>query len=241
MEKLLVVPDSHWPYVDKKAWSIMLKAGAVLKPDRVIVLGDFIDCAPISFHSKDPTRIMRFSEELKAAHRGLDDLESLKAKKYTFIEGNHEYRLLRYLQEKAPELIDILDIKTLLGIESRGWEWVPYKHDVQVGKMYFTHDVEASGATAHVKLLNDYQGNAGIGHTHQMAVQYGGNVKGTSHVGVMFGWLGDKSAIDYRHKAKIKNWQHGFGVGYLEKNGNVHIQAVPIIDGRCVVEGQLVK
>lgn len=220
---------------------MLLNAGKVYEPDHVVVMGDFIDCAPISFHSKDPTRIMRFADELKAANKALDQLEALGAKKYTFIEGNHEYRLLRYLQEKAPELIELLDIKTLLGIEARGWDWVPYKHDVQIGKLYLTHDVEAAGRDAHVKLLNDYQGNAGIGHTHQLAIQYGGNIKGATHVGAMFGWLGDKAAIDYRHKAKIKNWQHGFGTAYIETNGNAHVNVVPIIDGRCIVDGELIK
>jgi predicted phosphodiesterase len=219
----------------------MLRAAKIFKPDVVVVLGDFIDCAPISNFANDPVRTQRFKKELASGRKALRELETLRAKRYVFIEGNHEYRLPKYLMQKAPELFDFDELKmqNLLGLEK--WEYVPYRKDIKIGKMYFTHDTESFGANAHLKLLGDYETNAGMGHSHHAAIQYRGNIRGQTHVGAMFGWLGDAARIDYKHKAKFKNWQLAFGTGYMEPGGNVHVQLVPIIDGRCVVEGQLVN
>jgi hypothetical protein len=42
------------------------------------------------------------------------------------------------------------------------------------------------------------------------------------------------------HEAKSAEWVHGFGVGYLEpQSGVVHLQPVPIVHGKCVVNGRL--
>jgi hypothetical protein len=61
-------------------------------------------------------------------------------------------------------------------------------------------------------------------------------------VGASFGWLGDKNSVDYMHRVKVnRDWAHGFGVAYLEPNGNVHIQPVVIVDYKCVVGGKLYK
>jgi predicted phosphodiesterase len=127
LERILFVPDSHHPYADMRAWRTMLKAARVFKPDRVVVLGDFLDCASISHHSKDPTRVAGFQNEVNAANRALDDLERLNAKNYHFVEGNHEFWLPRYLQAKAPELCGLagLSIPGLLGLGRRGWTYTP--------------------------------------------------------------------------------------------------------------------
>lgn len=165
------------------------------------------------------------------------------AEKHDFVEGNHEYRLPRYLQEKAPELADLdeLTIPNLLQLDGGGWNYVPYREFHKVGKLHVTHETGKAGATAHVSAMNDFQDNVVIGHTHRMGVSYAGNAKGHPHVGAMFGWLGDKSKVDYMHKIKAnRDWMLGFGVGYLEPNGIIHLQAVPIINYKVVVEGKLV-
>ncbi len=64
---------------------------------------------------------------------------------------------------------------------------------------------------------------------------------GTPYVAAMLGWLGDsEKAASYMHEAKASDWVKGFGIGYLEpQTGIVHLQPVPIVNGRCVVNGKL--
>lgn len=241
MKRLLFVPDAHRPFHDEAAWSLMLRAARAFQPDRVIVLGDFGDCYSISAHDKSPLRKETFEEEIASMSKGLDELESLGAKERDFIAGNHEYRLDRFLSTNAPPLFSMLRIEKLLNLKARGWRYTPYQRSLKIGKLHITHDEGTAGAQAHERARASFEGNAVIGHTHRMAVSYRGNAKGTAHVGAMFGWLGDLDRIDYMHRVRAQQWQHGFGLGYLLEDGTVHLQAVPIIQGRCVIEGRIVK
>lgn len=242
LRRLLFVPDVHRPYHDARAWRLMLRAAETFEPDHVITLGDFFDCAPVSAHSKDVSRLKRFSAEVEDAKTGLRELKALGAKRYDFVEGNHEFRLPRYLLDKAPELSDLLTIPELLGLKDAGWNYVPYRSHLKIGHLHVTHEVGAAGAKAHQQARESFEGNVVIGHTHRMGLHYSGNARGKARVGAMFGWLGDAKKCDYMHQIQANRaWQLGFGVGYMEPNGVVHLQAVPIINYQCVLEGRLVQ
>ena len=242
MRRLLLVPDTHRPYHDERAWQTMLKAARHFKPNVAIVLGDFADFYQISAHDKDPGRKESYDDEIEDVNRGLDELEAATpiAERY-FIAGNHEYRLERYLRTNAPQLHSRIRIEKELRLEERGWHYTPYQESLRVGKLYLTHDEGNAGATAHEKARASFESCVAIGHTHRMAISYRGTAKGSSNFGAMFGWLGSVDKIDYTHRVKAQQWQHGFGIGYLLKSGVVHVQAVPIVNGTCVIEGKLVR
>lgn len=242
MQRLMFIPDTHRPYHDAKAWALTLKAAKRFAPHKVVVLGDFADCWSISMHDKNPARRDTFDDEVVDVNRGLDELEAATpiAERY-FIAGNHEYRLERLLWKNAPQLHSFVKMEKLLRLRERGWHYTPYQDSLRIGKLYLTHDEGNAGAQAHEKARASFESNVVIGHTHRMSMSYRGTAKGTSNVGAMFGWLGSVDKIDYVHKVKAQQWQHGFGVGYLLKSGVVHMQAVPIVNGACVVEGRLVK
>lgn len=243
LETTLIVPDVHAPFHDVDAWELMLEAGRRIRPDAVVVMGDLIDCYSVSRHSKDPARAGQLDSEIKAVRGMLDQLDSLAAKEKVYIEGNHEYRLVRYIQEKAPELYGIFDMPKLLKLEDRGWEWVAYRDHKRRGAVHFTHDTGHSGRYAVYRSLDVYQHSVATVHTHRMALVVEGNAVGEPKVSAQFGWLGDVDKIDYMHRATAKkNWALGFGIGYTDKQtGHTWLTPVPIIDYRCVVDGVLLK
>jgi predicted phosphodiesterase len=243
MRKVLLIPDTHRPYHDEKAWQVMLKAGKKFKPDEVVIMGDFADFYAVSSHSKDPKRALLFKQELDDTIKGLKEVKALKAKKNVFVAGNHEDRLVRYMQAKAPELYDIISIPYLLKLQELGFDYIPYRSHYQVGKLYVTHDVGASGKNAIHQALSTYNRNIVTGHTHRMGMTIQGSIEGQRHTSASFGWLGDLKDIDYMSKAKtIKDWQLGFGIAYIdEKTDFCYIQCIPIIDYTCVLEGSLIK
>lgn len=242
LEKLLFVPDTHVPYHDVKAWSLLLKVGKVLRPDRIVILGDFADFYAVSDHDKDPNRARGLESEIKSCRERLDELDALGASKKYYVSGNHEDRLERYLMRRAPELFNMVKIPEILGLRERGWSYVPYKSDVRIGKVYITHDTGVAGANAHQRALTDYQTNVIIGHTHRLGYAVVGNAKGEPHVGAMLGWLGDFDKVDYMHSIKARrDWAHGFGLGYMRPDGVVHIHPVPIVRNSVVVEGKLIS
>lgn len=243
LEKILVIPDSHVPFEDELAFAVLLAAGRLLKPDTIVFLGDFADFMSVSFHPRElGRRGYTLKEEAEAVNARLDQIQALGAKRVVFIKGNHEYRLERYLTEKAPSLFGLVDVAALFRFEERGWECVEYRKHLKIGRMHFTHDVGHAGIYAHRQSRMAYEGNVVIGHVHRLSYEVAGTSKGPAHAGIALGWLGDKGAIDYMHAAKAAQWALGFGVAYHERaSGNVHVVPVPIVDYRCVVEGHLVE
>lgn len=220
-----------------------MKVGKSFKPDEVIILGDFADFYAVSSHNKDPKRALLFKEELDDSVVALKQVKALKAKKNVFIAGNHEDRLIRYLQTKAPELYDVISIEKLLCLDSLGFEFVPYRSFYQVGKLYATHDVGSTGSTALKAALDTFNRNIVTGHTHRMGYIIGGSIENDTHLSASFGWLGNHDEIDYMAKAKVyKDWQLGFGIAHIdEKTGNCHVTPIPIVNYSCVVDGKQYK
>jgi predicted phosphodiesterase len=236
------VPDSHHPFVDKKAWNVMLKAAAVFKPDIIVIQGDFGDCYSISAHDKSPLRTNDLEYEVEQIRIARAQLDALGATRKIFIEGNHEFRLARYLASNAPAVFKMLSIPELFKLKENGWEFVPYKASLRLGKLNMTHDTGTAGQNAHRQSMNAFQGSVVIGHTHRMEFSVTGNADGPPQVGAMFGWLGDFDDIDYMHAIAAKRaWSHGFGLGFMEANGVVHLQPVPIVNGACCVLGQIIR
>lgn len=238
LKKILFIPDLHFPYNDKKYWRLLMKVAKDLKPNIIVIVGDFIDCYCVSDYNKDPKRINTLKEETASARQGLRELESLNAEENIYCFGNHESRLDRIIVQKAPALKGLVDIETLLDL--RKWRVVEYQEHTTIGKLNITHDVGHAGKYAAFQTLDAFQDNVVIGHTHRASVVYQGTVAGIPHVCMNLGWGGSVDDIDYMHKAKAnRDWMHSFGLGYMEKNGIVHCQIVPVINKKCVIEGKL--
>lgn len=249
IERIFMFPDVHRPYHDERAWQLAIKAArAFFAPvprrlRRLVVMGDYADFFQVSDHMKDPRNRMGFPAEVADCNHGLDELDDLGVDQKHFISGNHEWRFERYLMNRAPQLIGLpgTTVPELFRLEARGWTWTPYMESLRVGKVYLTHDEGNAGPQAHVKARQTFEHSVVIGHTHTMASHYAGNAVGESHVGMMFGWLGDVDAVDYMHKAKARRWQHGFGLGLHEiDTGVVHMHGCPIIEDRVCVLGNII-
>lgn len=243
LEPILIVSDCHIPYHDKKAFELMLQVAKDLKPKHIYIIGDFIDFYAVSSHSKDPKRATQLVDELKAGEAALDQLDGLGATSKVYIGGNHCDRLQRYLQDKAPELFDVINVPKLLHLKEHGWDYVPYRKHTKLGKMHFTHDVGVAGRNAVFRCLDTYQHSVVTGHTHRLAYIVEGNAVGESKVSAQFGWLGDSNEVNYMQSAKVlKDWALGFGVGYYDPTSKlVYLTPVPIVNYTAVVNGKLYK
>lgn len=241
LERILLIPDTHVPYHDKRALDLVHKVAKSFKPHQIVIGGDFIDNYTVSSHSKNPNRAMKLKEEVDATIKELERFKRLGADKLVFLGGNHEDRLERYLMDRAPELYNIISTPKILELDRMGYIYSPYKEAYKIGKLILTHDLGKAGRTAHLKALDDSHQNIVIFHTHRLGYAVEGNIDGKKHVGAMLGWLGDVEGIDYKHKSLAKKeWALAFGIAYHEVDtGHVHVVPVPIVDYSCVIEGKL--
>lgn len=253
--KVLLQPDAHYPFHDKRACELLLRVAERTKPDVLVVLGDHFDFYAVSDHRKDPLRKLNLEAEIASGDEGLRAYERLGVfKRLVFCEGNHEERLSRFVADKGSDVLralapaGLLQTRSLpeaLDLKSRGWEWIPYKEYGRIGSLHFTHDVERAGKTAHEHAQQDFETSSVIGHTHRLSLMVRGNHLGQWRTGAMLGWLGDWRQVDYRHKMKIRReWPLGFGMAYIEKQTDItHLQPILIHSERrryrALVEGRV--
>lgn len=244
--RILIVSDLHAPFHDKDAWECLLEVVRQTNPGTIVIIGDFSDCLAISSHPKSLDRKHDFAKEVEGVNRCLDELRD--AAGYTcrivWTAGNHEDRITRYLQSNAPELGGIKELRAegLFRCSERRIEWIPYRDSIKIGNCSFTHDVGRCGVNTARQSLLDWGGNIVVGHSHRGGVAYQGEAKGSSHFCLNVGWLGDVNEIDYNHKMRCKrDWQLGFGIVDQNEDGFSWASFIPVLNGSCVVDGQLIE
>jgi predicted phosphodiesterase len=244
-KRIIIFPDAHWPFVDKKAWALACKAAKGFKPDIFVNLGDCYDFNATKRHRKLPKiekDTWSLQKELSKVQKAATDMLAIGAKRNVFIMGNHEDNFDRYIADRAPELAGLFDVPELVGLDEEKWEIVGYRDDIKIGATYYTHECGFSGANAVRQSQAAYGGNVVHGHTHRMDYRIRGNLRGQPHVGASFGWLGDVKQVDYMHRvSKAREMIHGFGYGYILPNGETHLRPAPIVKGKVIVEGKIYK
>jgi predicted phosphodiesterase len=237
----MMVSDVHVPYHDKRAWETAVAASEDLKPDVIVIGGDFLDCYVCSKFDKAPTRFSLLSDELREART---ELAKLNASRVIYVEGNHEHRLTSYVIRNTAPLAGLVSIESALRIRERGWQWVPYPQHVTIGDLRIQHEPMLGGKYGAIRTLES--GGAiswAFGHTHTGQVASMGTPDGSEIHAVNTGWLGDfdSLAFDYCSPAMARQrWRHGFGLFYQDRGKTISAQFVQIINGACVVNGRRV-
>jgi len=246
MDLSLLIPDTHRPFHDRKAYNLMLQVAVDLKPKELVILGDYADFYSVSSHAKDPRLPHLLEDEVLDVTDGLSEIDVLlpTTKKF-YIEGNHEFRLERYLCDKAPALFGVTSIEYLFEFNRRPlWTFIPYgpsqRHRVGGSKLIARHEPLASSAKATAsKALCSMV----YGHIHRIEESHIVGLEGTNHVVFSVGWLGNAQHKVFEYVKTHHQWQHGFGLVWTEpKTGLFYHQKIHILENySCLVNGKLYK
>lgn len=104
-ERILVVPDCHFPSENRPAIELMCEAAEAINVDRAIHLGDLLDMFSASRWEKDPSlaiEIGSLADEVNSAAWFFDWLNGRK-NGWHYLEGNHEKRYTNLIN-KIPAL-----------------------------------------------------------------------------------------------------------------------------------------
>ena len=133
MKKTIFVPDIHAPFHDRLAFKACLKAIEAVRPERVVLLGDVGEFEGASGWKWEKRKrppleyvLPEVDADFIATNKILDELDKTidwECEKI-FIEGNHEDRVNRLLEE-FPYLSDRFDVATALNLKQRGWLFYP--------------------------------------------------------------------------------------------------------------------
>lgn len=216
MEIALIGSDMHLGEHNPRYIDTFLALVAKLKPRRVVLAGDILDCTELhksTRGTRQPVRTGRSSlqvgEELVVARLVLKALRSAAPKaRIHYIEGNHELRYPRVLAQSAPEMFSTIPVlPELLELKQLGIDWVPENDILTFPGWRAAH---GSRCTANAARLDGRAGQGGFvqGHTHRLSC-CGETDPATGLVRwyVEAGHLRDPQASYTRHRRP--DWQAG--------------------------------
>lgn len=238
--KVLFVSDIHCPYQDDQALNAMYNFMDWWIPDEVFILGDLVDFYAISRFSREPERALKLQEELDTAVEVLKDIRKHSGSvKITFIRGNHEDRLKKYLWTNAQELDCLRAIRLERLLEFDRFN-ITYNDKSQMkyrGVMIKHGNIVRKFAGYTAKAEFEKNGLSGVsGHSHRLS-QYRHTNELDNYIWTEAGCL-CKLDADYLDNS-CANWQSGFAIGYFKENSKKYlIETIPIISGKALYAGK---
>lgn len=241
----LIIPDCHIPYHDRRAYELMLEVAMDQESiDEIVILGDYADFYGVNSHGISPSIEKKLTEEIDIVIEHLQELNDFfpDAKK-VFIQGNHEYRLERYLKSKAPELFGIVDTEKILQLKELGYKYIPYtpnqKYNVLDSKLMARHEPIGGGVHAAHSTVIKSGCSVIFGHIHRIQESQVVMMNGDNHRGISCGWLGDKDHEAVSYVKSHHQWSLGFNLIKVLPNKNFFSNNVHIIDYKCCYGGKV--
>jgi predicted phosphodiesterase len=227
----LFASDIHFPYEDRAAYGLFVEVAKKVQPDLIFLGGDIIDCYSVSKYDRDPARKLTLQADLNYTVAELSKLREVAPNaEITFLEGNHETRLTRYLHSKAEELsvLDALNLQSLLRLQDLNIRWISNGTRTKIGKLWHLHGNEIAGGgsinVARQKFLS-VQSNIIFGHHHVLQNyikrDYEGNIRGAWANGCLC-----DVEPDYAHYTE---WTQGFTMIEYAPSGNFNVDQIPVI------------
>lgn len=253
-ERGIIIPDTHIPLHDRKAWGCVLGIVKEWAPSFGVIIGDFAELGALSRHPKNKPDLDRLAQEFYSVNLRLDELQSRSPNaKWIYIEGNHEFRAQRYMNEYG-QLDGMLNVPVSLCIdpnpdryhrfqtELRGMTYIPtdkqpfltshsaYYH----GHHFMNKHHAASHAEAYAMARC---GGRPVFYGHMHTFQSYTSTTGT--FAQCCGFLGDEKALAYT-LGKPTAWSLGLVLQEVTEDGAMSYTPVRITNGRAIFHGKIV-
>lgn len=247
------VPDTHGAHIDKQAFRAFLDDLDILRPSRVIHLGDCIDAGGfLALHHTlgfVPETEYTFEDDVASANGQWDEIQKrCQGAQIDLIEGNHELRMEKWIIDKtlrnpreAAYLRRMWSPEVVLNLESRGIRYARRSHyydglkwsgTLDLGSCLARHGTAVGKYAAH-KTVEQFGTNVVFGHTHRMAM-----ASKESHRGISYAWSFGclcKLAPLYAD-TNPTDWSHGYGIQVVKPGSGFITLQVPILEGKSYLE-----
>lgn len=222
---VVIANDFQIPFHDEKALFLLNVFLKRERPEWLVLAGDFQDFWEISSFDSAPHSGRQLLREIELGTQILKSFRRiLPRSRITWLEGNHEFRLRRYLMKNARELSELpaLTVPELFGLRKLGIEYVPCDRratkftgtHIQVGNFYVGHFeiVAKHGGYAAKQLVEDKGVSLLQAHTHRFGAHARTGLDGRLLLGA------ENFCMCSRRQSytTTPNWQLGFSVVYLE-------------------------
>lgn len=184
--RALLWGDTHYPYQDDRAVSIVEQIAKDTQPDVLVHMGDGVDAGDLSLKFKqNPDRESTLQDEINLMRFHLARMRlACPDADFFALEGNHEQRLARLLWElEGPskalahltEIRKVLTWPVLLGLDQLRVRWVPMAEQSKteiLPKWIVKHGTVVRTKSAYTAAAEwmKYGKSGSSGHTHRLGM-----------------------------------------------------------------------
>jgi hypothetical protein len=190
---------------------------------------------PLPFVKENALGAREFYTALRTGNKNAEIHSSL---------GNHDIRVFKYMNKKAPDYYEQVTPNMLWGLDDLGISWRHYDQPPleRHAGIHVHHGATTSTSGMAVRTdIETYNISLVRGHDHRGGVVYKSYpMTNMSLVGMGTGHLCDPSAYGLKYTIN-PSWELGFGIAHVIEN-KAHLQFVPIRTTSkglvCVVDGK---
>jgi hypothetical protein len=187
---------------------------------------------PLPFVKENALGAREFYTTLRNQHKDADLHASL---------GNHEMRVFKYMDRKAPEYVKEVTPNFLYDLDNLGISWKMYEEPPfeRYAGIYVHHGATTSTTGLAVKAdIENYNISLVRGHDHRGGVVYKSYpLTGNSLVGMGTGHLCEPGTYGLKYTIN-PSWEQGFGIAYVV-DGRAHMQFIPMRHYKVVLDGKV--
>lgn len=206
MAKVFVIPDTHFPFHNKRALKAIFDLIKKEKPTHVVQIGDLLDLYGFSKYTKSLAINPQKEVEMGLLHARLmwSTIRKLAPKaKLVQVLGNHDIRMSKRISEKLPELVGIMDplkIFTFPNVLTLKDE----RDFIDIEGVRYLHGYLSKSLDHAAK-----QGRPVVhGHRHRAEIATQGKLWSMD-----VGFLGDENKLPFQYtQSKTTNWTLACGI-----------------------------
>jgi predicted phosphodiesterase len=197
--------------------------------DSIIINGDLLDFGSVSSHAASPYEKMNLKDEIAQAKTYLRLVRGMFPNaEIIYAEGNHEYRLSRFIACNAKQFDGIIFLERLLQLEHFGIQFVPYHKHVQIGHLHVMHGhhIKGSGTNVASTILAKAGVNIMFGDRHRSQEatrkRFDGSIIGAWAVGCL-------CPLSVSYSLYNPDWINGFAIVESNADGTFQVENKQII------------
>jgi len=249
MRKVILLPDIHHPFHNKKAVRSVFEFMKWFKPDAVVLLGDNLEMQAIN-HWQQEKGNKKYFEGVRLLHDYadftkdiLEPIEEICPKATReWLDGNHELWATNLIK-RFPQLEGMIEPEIAMKLKERGWNYTPFikkdgrRGSIKMGKLTITHGHYTNKYHAS-KTSDTYSGSVVYGHAHDLQSHTKVHIEDPNdyHTATAIGCLCDLSPEFLW--GQPNRWVHAFGVLYVRDGGEYNLYVPVIINGKFTYAGK---